>query len=239
MQTVRHGSPDILHCPASCSSAPLCPSMPWPISALPCPDVRSDFFFLPAGCHGCGPQCGAGPAPCAWWRSHRDEHCVRSQGEGRQHQWDRAGEGQGPWGIPTPLHCTGLQIKQRNACANNAVECAIYRMIRDVVGCQRWLISLGLIPNELSALAPSPALQWPYRAVAGAFEVIPRTLAQNCGVSVIRTLTALQAKVGTGRPRSLSGGGLRLFCTEGRALPYSLFSCFFRGFWTLFSLLHK
>lgn len=28
-----------------------------------------------------------------------------------------------------------------------------------------------------------------------AFEVIPRTLAQNCGVNVIRTMTALQAKV--------------------------------------------
>ncbi|XP_024387261.1 T-complex protein 1 subunit gamma [Physcomitrium patens] len=36
--------------------------------------------------------------------------------------------------------------------------------------------------------------QWPYRAVAQALEVIPRTLAQNCGVNVIRTMTALQAK---------------------------------------------
>ncbi len=38
-------------------------------------------------------------------------------------------------------------------------------------------------------------LQLPYRAVAQALEVIPRTLAQNCGVNVIRTMTALQAKV--------------------------------------------
>ncbi|EFJ24455.1 hypothetical protein SELMODRAFT_442408 [Selaginella moellendorffii] len=36
--------------------------------------------------------------------------------------------------------------------------------------------------------------QWPYKAAAQAFEVIPRTLAQNCGVNVIRTMTALQAK---------------------------------------------
>lgn len=28
-----------------------------------------------------------------------------------------------------------------------------------------------------------------------AFEAIPRTLAQNCGVNVIRTMTALQGKV--------------------------------------------
>ncbi|RZF38677.1 hypothetical protein LSTR_LSTR003483 [Laodelphax striatellus] len=40
--------------------------------------------------------------------------------------------------------------------------------------------------------------QWPYRAVAQALEVIPRTLAQNCGANIIRTLTALRAKHATG-----------------------------------------
>ena len=39
--------------------------------------------------------------------------------------------------------------------------------------------------------------QWPYEAAAIAFEAIPRTLAQNCGVNVIRTMTALQGKVWT------------------------------------------
>ncbi|CAN1312190.1 T-complex protein 1 subunit gamma [Linum perenne] len=34
--------------------------------------------------------------------------------------------------------------------------------------------------------------KWPYEAAAIAFEAIPRTLAQNCGVNVIRTMTALQ-----------------------------------------------
>ncbi len=34
--------------------------------------------------------------------------------------------------------------------------------------------------------------QWPYKAVATALEVIPRTLIQNCGGNVIRTLTALK-----------------------------------------------
>lgn len=34
----------------------------------------------------------------------------------------------------------------------------------------------------------------PYRAVATALEVIPRTLAQNCGANVIRTLTKLRAQ---------------------------------------------
>ena len=36
--------------------------------------------------------------------------------------------------------------------------------------------------------------QQPYRAVGVALEVIPRTLAQNCGANVIRTLTKLRAK---------------------------------------------
>ncbi|CAM9400526.1 unnamed protein product [Phaeothamnion confervicola] len=36
--------------------------------------------------------------------------------------------------------------------------------------------------------------QWPYQAVAAALEVIPRTLAQNCGANVVRALTQLRAK---------------------------------------------
>merc|ERR1712119_157786 len=40
----------------------------------------------------------------------------------------------------------------------------------------------------------SGVIQWPYKAIASALEVIPRTLAQNCGANTIRTLTALRAK---------------------------------------------
>ncbi|CAK9804788.1 T-complex protein 1 subunit gamma [Anthophora plagiata] len=40
--------------------------------------------------------------------------------------------------------------------------------------------------------------QWPYKAVAQALEIIPRTLAQNCGANIIRTLTALRSKHATG-----------------------------------------
>ncbi|KAI8814959.1 chaperonin Cpn60/TCP-1 family [Cladochytrium replicatum] len=36
--------------------------------------------------------------------------------------------------------------------------------------------------------------QWPYKALAQAFEVIPRTLVQNCGANSIKTLTQLRAK---------------------------------------------
>lgn len=36
--------------------------------------------------------------------------------------------------------------------------------------------------------------QWPYKAVGEALEVIPRTLAQNCGTNVLRIMTQLRAK---------------------------------------------
>jgi T-complex protein 1 subunit gamma len=36
--------------------------------------------------------------------------------------------------------------------------------------------------------------QWPYRAISLAFEVIPRTLDQNCGAKTVRVLTELRAK---------------------------------------------
>lgn len=41
--------------------------------------------------------------------------------------------------------------------------------------------------------------QYPYRAVGEAFEVIPRTLAQNCGADVIRLMTELRAKHADGQ----------------------------------------
>ena len=53
-----------------------------------------------------------------------------------------------------------------------------------------------LITEKAAALAGVE--QWPYKAVAQALEIIPRTLAQNCGANTIRTLTALRAKHATG-----------------------------------------
>ena len=47
--------------------------------------------------------------------------------------------------------------------------------------------------NELAKNIPG-LVQKPYRAVAFALEVIPRTLAQNCGGDVVRLLTELRAK---------------------------------------------
>ena len=50
--------------------------------------------------------------------------------------------------------------------------------------------------------------QWPFRAVAQAMEVIPRTLAQNCGADTIRLLTELRAKKVGGKNPSLGIDGI-------------------------------
>ncbi|ORZ36542.1 T-complex protein 1 subunit gamma [Catenaria anguillulae PL171] len=42
-------------------------------------------------------------------------------------------------------------------------------------------------------------MQWPFKAVAEALEVIPRTLVQNCGGNAIKTLTSLRAKHAEGQ----------------------------------------
>lgn len=52
----------------------------------------------------------------------------------------------------------------------------------------------GAIEMAISQALNRKQVQGPYRAVAQALEIIPKTLAQNCGANTIRTLTALRAK---------------------------------------------
>ncbi|XP_070495221.1 T-complex protein 1 subunit gamma [Chironomus tepperi] len=52
----------------------------------------------------------------------------------------------------------------------------------------------GAVEMAISQALTRKQIQGPYRAVAQALEIIPRTLAQNCGANTIRTLTALRAK---------------------------------------------
>merc|ERR1712051_638048 len=56
------------------------------------------------------------------------------------------------------------------------------------------------VANHLNqkAKALNGVIQWPYKAIVSALEVIPRTLAQNCGANSIRVLTALRAKHAAG-----------------------------------------
>lgn len=36
--------------------------------------------------------------------------------------------------------------------------------------------------------------QWTYKSIATALEVIPRTLAQNCGAKIVKVLTELRVR---------------------------------------------
>jgi len=60
---------------------------------------------------------------------------------------------------------------------------------------------LGLKAKSLNGV-----IQWPYKALAGALEIIPRTLAQNCGANTIRTLTALRAKHAQDHEKNVNWG---------------------------------
>ena len=63
-----------------------------------------------------------------------------------------------------------------------------------IVGTDQTRINFFQALNE-KAKSITGVHQWPYRAVARALEVIPRTLIQNCGASTIRTLTALRVSM--------------------------------------------
>ncbi|MGH0190006.1 UNVERIFIED_CONTAM: hypothetical protein FKN15_041308 [Acipenser sinensis] len=91
--------------------------------------------------------------------------------------------------------------------ASKEILAEVERNLQDAMQvCRNVLIDPSLVPGGGAAeMAVSHLLtersktmtgveQWPYRAVAQALEVIPRTLIQNCGASTIRVLTSLRAK---------------------------------------------
>lgn len=71
---------------------------------------------------------------------------------------------------------------------------------RNVMQDARLLPGGGATEMALSVMLRNNALsmegvkQYPYKAAAEALEVVPRTLIQNCGANIIRTITALRAK---------------------------------------------
>lgn len=105
------------------------------------------------------------------------------------------------------------QCKDPKACtillrgASKEVLHEVDRNLQDALNCARNLLqdprllpgggatemALACILRE-KAMAIEGVRQRPYRAAAEALEVIPRTLIQNCGANVIRTITALRAK---------------------------------------------
>ncbi|CBZ52239.1 hypothetical protein NCLIV_020250 [Neospora caninum Liverpool] len=61
-------------------------------------------------------------------------------------------------------------------------------------GATEMAISARLLANAKNV---ESVKQYPYKAVASALEVIPRTLAQNCGTNVVKVMTELRAKHAT------------------------------------------
>ncbi|BAM78897.1 chaperonin containing TCP1, subunit 3 [Cyanidioschyzon merolae strain 10D] len=70
---------------------------------------------------------------------------------------------------------------------------SLYGDRRVVAGGGATEMALSRALLQRSALVEGAA-QWPYRQAAEALEVIPRTLAENCGTSVVRLLTRLRAE---------------------------------------------
>merc|ERR1712180_450678 len=106
-----------------------------------------------------------------------------------------------------------VQCKDPKACtillrgASKDILNEVERNLQDAMHvCRNVLMDPVLVPGggaaemalsyalEEKSKSVTGVMQWPYKAVAKAFEIIPRTLIQNCGVNVIRTLTSLRAK---------------------------------------------
>ncbi|GMI25383.1 hypothetical protein TeGR_g2055, partial [Tetraparma gracilis] len=69
-------------------------------------------------------------------------------------------------------------------------------------GCTEMAIACALAKEGLNV---EGTMQWPFQAVGEAMEVIPRVLAQNCGVSVVRAITKLRAE----HSKALQNGGTK------------------------------
>lgn len=103
--------------------------------------------------------------------------------------------------------CFVVECKNPKACtillrgASKDVLNEVERNLQDALQVARNIILFprlvpggGAIEMAVAQRLLQKATHGPYRALAHALEIIPRTLAQNCGANTIRTLTALRAK---------------------------------------------
>jgi len=126
--------------------------------------------------------------------------------------------------IGDEYHTFMTNCKEPNACsillrgASKDVLNEIERNLQDALGVARNVVlnprlapGGGALEMELACRLMEKAhelpsmQQWPYKALAGALEVIPRTLATNCGAEVVRVLTELRAKHNAGGDGKLYG----------------------------------
>jgi len=115
--------------------------------------------------------------------------------------------------IGDEYYCFLTECKEPHACtillrgASKDVLNEIERNLQDAMNVARnVMMDAKLLPgggaiemeisvqlNEKASSLESSA-QFPYRAAASAFEVIPRTLSQNCGSNVVRVITDLRSR---------------------------------------------
>jgi T-complex protein 1 subunit gamma len=125
------------------------------------------------------------------------------------------------------------ECQEPNACsillrgASKDVLNEIERNLHDALGVARNVVvnprlcpGGGALEMELACRMAEKAQtvegihQWPYKALASALEVIPRTLAQNCGADVVRILTELRsrhaASDGSGKMWGIDGNAVKI-----------------------------
>ena len=88
-------------------------------------------------------------------------------------------------------------VRQKDLCLSLSVQslfvCLFVSSCLFVVFVMYVTVTLQVLTEKAKSVAG--VQQWPYKAVAKALEVIPRTLIQNCGANTIRTLTALRVSI--------------------------------------------
>ena len=97
-----------------------------------------------------------------------------------------------------------------NEIERNLADCM--QVVRNVVFDPRMLPGGGATELAIAtALARSSEgvegiSKWPYAAVGNALEVIPRTLAQNCGANVVRLMADLRTRQSSAAPDASAWG---------------------------------
>ena len=84
-------------------------------------------------------------------------------------------------------------VRQKDLCLSLSVQSLFVSSCLFVVFVMYVTVTLQVLTEKAKSVAG--VQQWPYKAVAKALEVIPRTLIQNCGANTIRTLTALRVSI--------------------------------------------
>ncbi|KAK6051879.1 T-complex protein 1, gamma subunit [Cooperia oncophora] len=91
-----------------------------------------------------------------------------------------------------------IMLNPRLVPGGGALEMALAQVRSFVIGSLRcfirWNVKLLFKAITEKGKSMEGVRQWPYKAIARALEVIPRTLIQNCAGNTIRQLTALRAK---------------------------------------------